>query len=282
MLAPTDCNVAPAHDDAQDPTGSLGPRPLLSLPGGAWCLKLYPAAGEATITHAPSAVRVTALCDGTPSTGRSAAPHVSHGVRAKGRVRRYCRANRIRFLWTLTYSTEPSTRAQVTKHLRTFFKRLGTHFGRLPLIAVIERGTKSDRLHVHFGAARFLSFETIDKIWPHGWVHVGDPRKLPGRVPVRRLAAYLAKYVAKDLDAGAEGDAKDRAEREHRYLITQGFSPTAVCFRYKRIGQAAERMRGLYGHPDMEFPFGNWDRGLIYGIWYAFPDHLLHPPPRPR
>jgi hypothetical protein len=197
-------------------------------------------------------------------------------------VRRYCRANRLRFLWTLTYSTAPRTRAEVTRHLRTFFKRLGTLFGRLPLIVVIERGTKTDRLHVHFAAGRFLSIEGVRRCWPHGIVHVGDPRKLPARVPARRLAAYLAKYVAKDLDEVADQGPKERAGGEHRYLLTQGFSPAAVCFRYKRIGQAHERMLGLYGQPDVEIPFGDWDTGLIFGLWCAFPDHLLHPPPRPR
>ena len=282
MHASTDSNVASAQADAQDPTGSLVTRPLLVTPGGAWCLKLYPTAGEATITHAPSAVAVTGGAEFASGTAKSYRPSVSHATRAKGRVRRYCRANRLRFLWTLTYAHEPSKREQVTADLRTLFRRLRMLFGRLPLLAVIERGTKTDRLHVHFAAGRFLSIEGVRRCWPHGIVHVGDPRKLPARVPARRLAAYLAKYVAKDLDQDAEGDAKDRAQGEHRYLVTQGFSPTAVCFRYKRIGQAHERMRGLYGHPDVEVPFGDWDTGLIFGLWCSFPDHLLHPPPRPR
>lgn len=196
-------------------------------------------------------------------------------------MRRYCRANHLRFLWTLTYATEPTTRRQVTAHLRTFFRRLASCFGRMPLIVVIERGSATDRLHVHFAAGRFLSIEAVRKCWPHGIVHVGDPRKLPGRVPARRLASYLAKYVAKQAGEVAQEGAKDRAKGEHRYLVTQGFTPAFWRIRYNRLGEAYERVRGLYGEPDVEVPFGDWTTDLIIGIWYAFPDHLLHPRPRP-
>jgi hypothetical protein len=197
-------------------------------------------------------------------------------------VRRYCRANRLRFLWTLTYATEPSARKQVTTDLRWFFQQIRRTFGKLPLVVVIEEGSSSGRLHVHFAAARFMSIEKMRRCWRHGFVHVGDPRKMPGRLPVRRLAAYLAKYVAKELEEGGEGGPKERAEHEHRYLVTQGFSPTAWSLRYRTFTAAHERMRGLYGQPDGDVPFGTWERGEIFGIWFAFPDHVLHPPPRGR
>jgi hypothetical protein len=279
MHGPTTATVA-AHNKLREPrAGLLEPRALLVTPGGKWCLKVTPAAGEATITHAPCAAgRVSGVGTLSSSTERCA-PYVSSATRAKGKVRRYCRANRLRFLWTLTYATEPATRAEVTAHLRTFFRRLRTVFGRMPLLVVIERGTTTDRLHVHFAAGRFLSIEGVRRCWPHGFVHVGDPRKLAGRVPVRRLAAYLSKYVSKQADAEAGAEAKDRAEGEHRYLVTQGYTPKSWSLRYQRVGQAYERLLGLYGAPDVERDFGDWDKGLVFGIWYAFPDHLLHPPP---
>lgn len=194
-------------------------------------------------------------------------------------MRRYCRANRMRFLWTLTYREAPSSRKQVTKDLRWFFRQMGRLFRKQALIAVIETGTATNRLHVHFAASRFLSIEKVRRAWGRGIVHVGDPGQLAGRVPVRRLAAYLAKYVSKQSDDVATEGAKERAQGEHRYLVTQGFTPAAWSLRYVRVGQAHERMLGLYGQPDAECPFGDWHEGPIFGIWYSFPDRFLHPPP---
>jgi hypothetical protein len=188
----------------------------------------------------------------------------------------------MRFLWTLTYAVEPATRQEVTGHLRWFLQQMRRLFGKIALLVVIERGSATDRLHCHFAAGRFLSIEKVRRAWSHGIVHVGDPRKLPGRVPVRRLAAYLAKYVAKQQEELEQDDPKSRGLGEHRYLVTQGFSPTAWSLRYVRVGAAEERMRGLYGAPDAMVAFGDWDEGPIFGLWYSFPDRCLHPPPRPR
>lgn len=242
---------------------------------------MYPEAGEATITHVPSGRGTTGIGREPRTTSSAIGPVVTHGIRAKGKVRRYARTNRLRFLWTLTYADEPATRAEVTVHLRWFLQQMRRLFGRLPLVVVIEEGGASGRLHVHFGAPRFLSIESVRRAWPHGIVHVGDPRKLAGRVPVRRLAAYLAKYVAKELDADELADPKGRDAGAHRYLVTQGFQPTRWRLRYVRIGAASERMRGLYGEPDAMVSFGDWQKGPIFGLWYSFPDGCLHPPPRP-
>ena len=206
---------------------------------------------------------------------------MSHGTRAKGKVRRYCRANRVRFLWTLTYAAEPPSRRCVTRDLRWFQQQMRRTFGRLALCLVVEEGAEGGRLHVHFGAPRFLSIEKIRRAWGRGHVHVGDPRKMPGRVPVRKLAAYLAKYVAKDLDQADEATPKGRAGGEHRYFVTQGFSPAAWRLRYGTQAAAVERMLGLYGHPDVTVPFGDAETDPIYGVWFQFPDEYLHPPPRP-
>jgi hypothetical protein len=281
MQAPTHRKRPAGKSRVDVPTGSLVSRPLLVAPGGNTCLKLYPTAGEATVTHAPARSRGAAgarrpLGDGLPS-----APCVAHGTRAKGRIRRYTRANRLRFLWTLTYGKEPRSRKQVTQDLRRFFRRLAATFGRLPLAVVIETGSATGRLHVHFAAPRFLSYEKVKRAWGHGIVDVGDPRKLPGRVPPRRLAAYLAKYVAKQAGEVAQDNPKDRAKGEHRYLVTQGFTPVACRGRYRSAREAKAHLHRLYGQPDVVIPFGNPDVDLIYGVWCSFPDHLLHRQPRP-
>jgi len=182
-------------------------------------------------------------------------------------------------LVTLTYARAPAARAVVVEHLRRFFERLKKRFGRRALVAVIEVGKRGDRLHVHLALNFYVPKAELARLWGHGFVDIRKSLRGRGQWRHRDLAGYLAKYVAKTLDAEAEDGPKQRAEREHRYLVAQGFTPKSYSLRYHRIGQAHERLIGLYGHPDIEAPFGDWSEGLIYGIWYGFPDHLLHPPP---
>jgi len=242
-------------------------------------LKLYPAAGEATITHAPVAGRSSSSSWSSAKTAKSSVPTVSHATRAKGKVRRYCRANREDRLVTLTYRDAPAARSTVTEHVRRFRERFQKVFGRRAIVAVIERGGTTGRLHVHLALNFYVPKAVLARIWGHGFVDIR--KSLRGRQQWRHrdLAGYLAKYVAKALDPEAEDGPEERAKSEHRYLVSQGFTPKSYRLRYHRIGQAHERLIGLYGHPDIEAPFGDWAEGLIYGIWYGFPDHLLHPPP---
>lgn len=194
-------------------------------------------------------------------------------------MRRYVRANRLKRLWTLTYRRVPADRAGVIRDLRQFFERVRFQFGKLPLVAVVERGDLRGRLHVHFAADRFLPIRKMYRCWPHGNIDIGDPGRLAGRVGVRQLAAYLAKYVAKQVDDGDGQGEQCRAEGEHRYLVSQGFTPTAYRLRYGTFTEAHERMLGLYGQPDVAIAFGDWDTDPAYGMWFSFPDHVLHPSP---
>ena len=117
-------------------------------------------------------------------------------------------------------------------------------------------------------------------MWARGIVHVGDPRKLPGRVPPRRLAAYLSKYVTKQ-HVSEDGELlEDRAPGEHRYFITQGFTPTTWRFRVRTIGQADELLRMLIGEPDVRVDLTGVGEWVLAGEWLSYPDACLHPPPR--
>ena len=194
-------------------------------------------------------------------------------------MRRYCRANREDRLATLTYRDEPGARERVTRDVRRFFERVRKCYGARPLVAVVERGAKNGRLHVHLALNFYVPKGQLERLWGKGWVDIRKSKRGQGRWRQRELASYLAKYVTKDADAETSDDPKERAQREHRYLVTQGFTPKTWRLRYDRIGQAHERLLGLYGAPDVECDFGDWDEGLIFGIWYAFPDHVLHPPP---
>lgn len=237
-----------------------------------------PQAGEATITHVPRAG--TAAARPLGELAKSAAPTgVSCGRRAVGVVRRYCRANRLDRLATLTYATEPPDRATLVAHWRRFLERFQKRFGRRPVVAVIERGAENGRLHIHLALGFYVGKRVLAKLWGRGFVDIRKKHSGERKWRQRELAGYLAKYVSKEVDQEAAEDPKERAEREHRYFCTQGFKPATWRIRYGRIGQAYERLRGLYGAPDLELPFGEWAPGEIFGVFYSFPDGMLHPPP---
>lgn len=204
---------------------------------------------------------------------------VSHATRAKGKVRRYCRSNGLCFLWTLTYATAPTDRKQVVRDVGKFLTRLGAAYGKLPVVAVIERGTRgTKRLHVHLGVDRWLSIDILRLLWGHGHVWVGDGTKCPGQPGVKRLAKYLAKYVAKQYEEDSSGQG-DRAKGEHRYLVTQGFSVITIRRRVSSSRAGAEQLERIYGKPTNIVFFDYREEGGVYGYWLEFDDGALWDPP---
>jgi hypothetical protein len=206
---------------------------------------------------------------------------ISHGVRAKGKVRRFARANRMDRLATLTYRHEPPNRKALCGDLRRFYERFQKRYGRRPILGVIERGEKNGRLHVHLALNFYVPKPILEALWGHGFVDIRGPAGRRSRWQQRALAQYLAKYVSKSVEADAQDDAKERAQGEHRYLVTQGFTPKTYRLRYATQAAGVERMLGLYGHPDVTVPWGDPENDPIYGVFFAFPDRYLHPPPQP-
>jgi hypothetical protein len=184
-------------------------------------------------------------------------------------------------LATLTFGGSPPSRRLLTATARRFFERFRARYGKRPIVAVFERGGQLGRWHIHLALNFYVPKPVLQKLWGHGFVDIRKSGRSQERWRQRDLASYLAKYVAKSLEEVPEEGAEERAKGEHRYLVTQGFTPGAWSLRCYRVGQAYERMLSLYGKPDLECPFGDWEEGLIFGIWYAFPDHCLHPPPQP-
>jgi hypothetical protein len=142
---------------------------------------------------------------------------------------------------------------------------------------VFEFGEQNGRLHVHFACNFFVARQLLRKLWGHGHVDVRKRAARGGQWPLRDLARYLAKYIAKDQEGEGEVHPCKRQAGQHRYLVTQGFMPRRYSLWYRRIGEAYERLVGLYGHPDQQFAFGDWHDDLIFGIWYSFPASCLHP-----
>jgi len=224
--------VAPIHT----PGSSLDNGTKLVRPGrmGRWLFVLYPEAAEgggsfrSAIGPKGSGAFVEPPADTRPDAIR----------RARGKVRRYCAANRLNRLGTLTYAgTGNHDPERLREDVGRFFRRLRGGGERFPYLWVPEWHPGGHGLHVHFVVGKFVHFRTIRRAWGHGHVDIRLLTDLPvgsGTLGEARLAArYLAKYIGKDLGAG-------EAAGLHRYEVGQGFQP-------KRHGIAAETLDEALG-----------------------------------
>lgn len=190
---------------------------------GGWSFVLYPDAAEGGGSFR------SAL--GSSPRGRSSDPPIDSrddaARRARGKVRRYCAANRLNRLGTLTYRGggchDP---AALREDVGGFFRRLRGGVGEtFPYLWVPEWHKSGHGLHVHFAVGRFIGVRSIEQAWGHGFVHIkllGDLPTGSGSLGEARLASrYLSKYVGKDLGEGNAGGL-------HRYEVAEGFQPRSV------------------------------------------------------
>lgn len=165
--------------------------------------------------------------------------------RARIVVRRWCVHNQISRLLTLTFAGEHGVhdRDAVLRHLRAFFRLLGSHHEDIKYLYSLELHPGGHGYHVHIGVDRYLSKDEIRSAWPHGYI---DIRRLKvksargKREQWRAVARYIAKYACKAEDEG-------RQAGRHRYERTQGHNPTEHRFRAS-MGALSElfRERGAY------------------------------------
>ncbi len=207
---------------------------LVSGDGAEWRFVLYPGAAEGGGSFHGAVERKPGPAP-YPSDTRDDAAR-----RAKGKVRRYCAANRLNRLGTLTYAGvgchDPVT---LRADLAEFFRRLRSAVDEpFPYLWVPEWHKTDHGLHAHFAAGRFIPVGLIRDAWGHGFVHITMLNHLPvgsGPLGEARLAArYLAKYVGKDL-----GDGREVAGL-HRYEVAQGFQPRSVTL----TGDSADEVLG--------------------------------------
>ncbi len=188
-----------------------------------WMLSLYPQAGEAGGCFIPTR-RAPRPATWGPALDPDRA-RVEAARRARGKVRRYCAANRLNRLGTLTYRGEGChDPGQLRADVGEFFRQLRAELGGKPLayLWVAEWHKTGHGQHVHFAVGRYVRRGLIEAAWGRGFVHI----KLLGNLPVgagplaeaRRAASYLSKYVAKSFDA-------ERVPGLHRYEVAQGFQP---------------------------------------------------------
>lgn len=167
-------------------------------------------------------------------------------------MRRYCAANGLNRLGTLTYAGEGChDPRQARSDVGAFFRRLRAELdgAAFPYAWVPEWHKSGHGLHLHFAVGRYVSQPVIERTWGHGFVHIkllsGCPAGSGTWGEARRAAGYLSKYVAK---AFADSDEQRRPKGLHRFDVAQAFAPASILVRgvsdVDVIGQAAAVMGG--------------------------------------
>ena len=200
---------------------TVAPPPRVERP--YWTLSLYPDAGEAG-----GCLIAPRRDGGVISAGDPDRSALEADRRARGKIRRYCAANRLNRFITLTYGGEGCHDPQrFRKDIGTCFKDLRERLGgeAMPYLWVPEWHPGGHGLHGHAAVARYVPRSKLERAWDHGFVHI----KLIGDLPVgsgtleeaRRCALYLGKYIGKSLD-------QNRRAGLHRYEVAQNFQPRVV------------------------------------------------------
>ena len=190
-----------------------------------WSFNLYPEAGEG----GGCLVRpIKPLPTSGPPDRKRAQQEAAR--RARTKLRRYCAANRLNRLATLTYAGEGCfDPLELRTHVGDFFRGLRGELGgeAFAYAWTSEWHPGGHGLHVHFAVGRYVRERLIRQVWGRGITHIKRIGDLPvGSGPVeeaRRAAAYLAKYVSKSLD-------EDPTPGLHRYEVAQGFQPRVIAF----------------------------------------------------
>lgn len=208
---------------------------------GRWSLSLYPQAGEA---GGCLVVRRRSV-----SSGRRPDPERSRDEgnrRARGKLRRFCAANRLTRLVTLTYAGEGCFDPYAFRaHVAEFFRGLRGEIGeRFAYAWVPEWHPGGHGLHAHVAVGRFVPRGMVEEVWGRGFIKI----KLIGDLPVgsgalqeaRVVGGYLAKYVSKDFGA-------PRIEGLHRYEVAQRFQPERILVYGLSAEDAIERASRCMG-----------------------------------
>jgi hypothetical protein len=237
-----------------------------------WVLGLYPEAGEAAGTFQ---VRTRSNRDGRPS-GPALDPDRSASEaarRARTKVRRYCAANRLDRLLTLTYRGDGQHDERALRHdLGVFMRVLRDALGGVPFPYVwVPEWHKTDHgLHAHLALGQYVRQAAIADVWDRGFVHIKRLAKgdTAGSLSsARRAAGYLSKYVAKSFD-------RPRTSGLHRYEVGEGFPPRCERIAAPTWQEAVAIASGQMGRaPSIESLSDTWERWKgPHAIWLAWND----------
>lgn len=209
-----------------------------------WSVGIYEGTGEATACFRSGSEGQGAMRPESAMTEeeRQLDNEARSARRRQTGIRRYTCANELLRLWTFTYDHPELDRAKVLRDWAAFVRRFYGRFGRMPWVRVLEHHKggwcvycKCDhpegRYHVHAALPNvFLPHHVMAELWGHGFVQFEDRKAREGRVTPskvelsRKLAGYLAKYIAKECEAGFA---------EHAYDVAQGYP--VVCRRVRHV-----------------------------------------------
>lgn len=219
-----------------------------------WWLTATPAAAEAGGSFLYQRGRRPPLVAGLPAADPERS-RAEAARRARGRVRRYCAANRLNRLGTLTYADACHDVHQFRADIAGFFRRLRAARGgkAFPYLWVPEWHPGGHGLHGHFAVGQFIPRGLIEAAWGHGFISI----KLLSDLPVgsgtleesRRAAGYLSKYVVKSFD-------DDRPKGLHRFDVAQDFQPERVRVYGRTSDEALAAAAALMGS---SVPVRLWD-----------------------
>jgi hypothetical protein len=185
--------------------------------------------------------------------------------RRRGKVRRWCVANRAGWLMTLTYRGEGQFEwPMMARDVWNFRRQMRRRFPgvKAALMTVPEWHPGGHGLHVHVATSEYVPKELLAACWPHGFVDNGERTHRGGSSP-RQLAGYVSKYLSK------EHEGAERPRGAHGYEVTQGTQPEA--WRVSGLGQGGVEaaIRGLMGDPSY-----TWDSRQVEG-WRGPPAAFL-------
>ena len=232
-----------------------------------WRGRVFPQVGEAV------AVLRTNASPEKKGTGCTPEENLRRAARrARTQVRRYCVANRLRRLITLTYRPPFCTsHDQVVKDVGLFIRHLRKSLGiegRFAYVWVPELHKDGQRYHVHVVVDRFIPKRMVEEAWGHGFVDVREIRN-QGKAgnkgeAMRRVAGYVAKYVGKSYDDQGAGG-------RHRYEVGQGCQPISLELTAPRTdvfrGLAALSFGGLAPSATWSSGSQEWWTGPPVEVW---------------
>lgn len=177
--------------------------------------------------------------------------------RARGVVRRYCRANRLCYLWVLTYRGDGChSWAEATAHIRQFLEALSE--AKVPVLIVPEWHPGGHGLHINVALGRWIDWRIIQRAWKHGSVKApktkrGDKRGGKRRLDPGLVAGYVAGYVARggESDSGELGKpgavtGQTRQLRQHRYFCSHGHHPRKLSEIASTFRSALDMLRYVF------------------------------------
>lgn len=254
---------------------------VLRRPDAGWFLTLYPSAGEAGGSFHSSLRRVALCVPGAavnPDRSRAEAAR-----RAGVKVRRYCAANGLDRMGTLTYAGEGCHDPHAVRaDVGIFFRRLRDALGGDPFayLWVPEWHPGGHGLHLHYAMGRFVPRSTLAEAWGRGFVHIKRFTNLPsGSGSLRRsraAARYLSKYVSKSFDATP---GRERPAGLHRYEVAEGFQPPGLRLCGRSAGEVLAQASEVMGDRPSALWWSNdaprWEGPPAY--WFAWDQAQLLP-----